>query len=767
MNRRNPAAIPDRIILERIHFESVFSPMPDFLSRPATLVLAAVLATSVSGAEKTSKNRLADAQSPYLQQHADNPVDWYPWGNEAFERANRENKVVLLSIGYSTCHWCHVMNRESFSDPDIAAYLNEHFVCIKVDREERPDIDQVYMTFVQQLTGTGGWPLNVWLTPNREPFFGGTYFPPNRNRGNVRATFPEVLNRIQTMWTEDREGILKRGSEIVAILNQMADRNGDDNPGSRLDESLIVAAIESFDSAFNESSGAFGSGPNFPNGANLAFLLRSSALKSLDSKQSAAARKMALASLDAIANGGINDHIGGGFHRYTVDGDWRLPHFEKMLHDQATMVDAYLEAWKATQESRYRKAVIDTCSYLIRDMQAPSGGFYSAEDAESYESEESSQKREGAFYVWSLSQAKEALEETGLLALASAYYGIRENGYAPRVGSNSNELDGYIVLRIEKSIAEIAREFQIDEPTARDRVSEINRTLLQFRSKRVRPHLDDKIITAWNGLAISALAKAGQILEEDSYVAAARRAAEFARTHLYQSESRQLLRLYRGAPSNVQAFTEDYAFLIQGLIDLYEATGEPNWLDWANTLQETQNSLFYDNENSGFFEFGESEDIVFDLPKNGFDGAMPSSNSVSAKNLARLGQFFDNESYSDMARSTADSFVPTMKKSPIAMPALLDASLYILRKPIQIVIASTGDNREMESVASSFLLPNRLLLHADSGPSQEYLGQRLSFIKSVKPIEGVTTAYVCEDFVCQLPARSPEALRSQLEELVD
>ena len=298
-------------------------------------------------------------------------------------------------------------------------------------------------------------------------------------------------------------------------------------------------------------------------------------------------------------------------------------------------------------------------------------------------------------------------------------------------------------------------------------MNEIDRILFEIRSKRVRPHLDDKIITAWNGLAISALAKAGQILEKDSYVAAARRAAEFLKTNLYQSESRELLRLYRGTPSHVQAFTEDYAFLIQGLIDLYEATGEPNWLDWANTLQETQNSLFYDNENSGFFEFGESEDIVFDRPKNGFDGAMPSSNSVSTKNLARLGQFFDNQSYSDMARNTADSFVPAMKKSPIAMPALLDASLYILRKPIQIVIASEGDHRDIESVASSILLPNRLLLHADSGPSQEYLGKRLSFIKSDKPVEGVTTAYVCEGFVCQLPARSTEALRSQLEDLVN
>ena len=392
MNRRDLATILGRIILERIHIESVFRPMPDFYSLRGTVFLVAIVATIASSAESSSANRLADSQSPYLQQHADNPVDWYPWGDEAFEKASRENKVVLLSIGYSTCHWCHVMNRESFSDPDIAAYLNEHFVCIKVDREERPDVDQVYMNFVQQLTGTGGWPLNVWLTPNREPFFGGTYFPPNRNRGNVRATFPETLNRIQSMWTEDREGILKRGSEIVAILNRMADSNDDESSDSQLDESFIISAIESFESAFNDSTGSFGSGPNFPSGANLAFLIRSSALKSLESNQTNAARKMALASLNAIANGGINDQIGGGFHRYTVDGGWKLPHFEKMLYDQATLVDAYLEAWKATQESRYRGAVVDTCSYMIRDMQAPSGGFYSAEDAESYESKESSRE---------------------------------------------------------------------------------------------------------------------------------------------------------------------------------------------------------------------------------------------------------------------------------------------------------------------------------------------------------------------------------------
>jgi uncharacterized protein YyaL (SSP411 family) len=739
--------------------------MPEFFSRGGTVVLATILAAHAPGAEISSGNRLANAQSPYLQQHADNPVDWYPWGDEAFEKAKREKKVVLLSIGYSTCHWCHVMNRESFSDPDIADYLNEHFVCIKVDREERPDIDQVYMTFVQQLTGTGGWPLNVWLTPNREPFFGGTYFPPDRKRGNVRATFPEALNRIHDMWTNDREGILKRGSEIVAILNQMAGSDDNEDPDTKLDESLIVPAIEGFNAAFNADTGAFGTGPNFPSGANLAFLIRSSALSSLDPKPATAAREMALASLDAIARGGINDHIGGGFHRYTVDREWRLPHFEKMLYDQATLVDAYLEAWKATRENRYRKAIIDTCSYLIRDMQAPSGGFYSAEDAESYESNESSQKREGAFYVWSLSQAEEALEESGLLDIASSYYGIHVNGNAPNVGSSSNELEGYNMLRIEKSIAELSKEFRIDESTVRNRVNAINRILFKIRSTRVRPHMDDKVITAWNGLAISALAKAGQVLDEDSYIDAARQAAEFVKNHLYLSETQQLVRLYRGAPSSVQAFTEDYAFLIGGLIDLYEATGEPTWLDWANSLQESQNRLFYDQENGGFFEFGKSEDIIFDRPKNGFDGATPSSNSVSVKNLARLSQFFDNEHYNAMALDTAKSFVPSLKKSPISMPALLDASLYVIRKPIQIVIASNGDSDEMESVANSILLPNRLLLHADSGASQDYLGQRLSFIKSAKPIGGVATAYVCEDFVCQLPARTPEALRSQLIEL--
>lgn len=740
--------------------------MPPFFDHRTKAFVAAVFMAIILGADTPAANRLVNAQSPYLQQHANNPVAWYPWGNEAFEKAQRENKMVFLSIGYSTCHWCHVMNRESFSDPNIAAYLNENFVSIKVDREERPDIDQVYMTFVQQLTGSGGWPLNVWLTPDRKPIFGGTYFPPDRRRANARATFPEVLNRIQIMWTEDREGVLNRGNEIVSVLNQFSVPKSSDTTGAKLGESLVDAAIEDLKSAFNETTGAFGSGPNFPSAANVAFLLRSSALKTLDSEKRNAAREMALASMDAIIRGGINDHIGGGFHRYTVDGAWKLPHFEKMLYDQATVIGALLEAWRATGEPRYQEAVFDTCSYLMRDMLAPSGGFYSAEDAESYESKTLENKREGAFYIWSLTQAQEALGDGDLLAMASAYYGIRANGNAPRVSSSSEALDGYNILRVEKSINELANEFKIDEETVIDRLGEIRRLMEQARSKRARPHLDDKIITSWNGLAISALAKAGQIFGRESYIAAAKGAASFIRAQLYNGDKKQLWRLYRGVPSSVEAFTEDYAFLIQGLIDLYEASREPEWLDWAYTLQQSQNRLFYDSDNGGFFEFTEGQDIVFERSKNRFDGAMPSSNSISAKNLARLGQFFDDESFSEMARSTAEAFLPDLVKSPISMPALIDSSLYIFRKPIQIVIASNGDSREMESTANSFLLPNLLLLHADSGSSQEFLGRRLSFIRSARPIDGESTAYVCEDFVCQLPARSPQALRSQLENLV-
>ncbi len=729
------------------------------------LMLSGILLNAETPPPDAKPNRLLTEQSPYLQQHAYNPVDWFPWGDEAFAKAKAEGKIVLLSIGYSTCHWCHVMNRESFSNPEIAAYLNENFVCIKVDREERPDIDSVYMNFVQQLTGGGGWPLNVWLTPDRNPFFGGTYFPPDRSRGTPGATFPELLSRIQEMWTSDPNSVVERSEQIVSTLNEFAAQS-DNASRPNLDVELVASTIESFQSAFNARTGAFGAGPNFPSAANLSFLLKASVVKELDAAQRAVAKRMALGSLDSILTGGIQDHLGGGFHRYTVDGEWKLPHYEKMLYDQATLIKAYVDAWKSARDEKYRDVIVNTCEYLLRDLRHEQGAFYSAEDAESYESSDAKEKREGAFYVWSIEELNAALTDPKLASIARSYYTFSENGNAPSGPFNTAEVAGYNTLRIEKSIADLATEFHLTEKEIHEKLERIKTTLFNFRSQRPRPHLDDKIITSWNGLAISALSQAAQTLGKPEYAQAASEAAHFIQSNLFNPANGQLTRLYRNAPSSVEAFADDYAYLIEGLVDLYEATADPQWLDWANTLQKTQISLFYDEANGGFFGFKASEEIVFDQTKDSFDGAIPSTNSTSVKNLARLGQFFDNADYTDKARQSILSFLPSLTKAPMSMPALLDAALYVIKKPIQIVIAEKPGNTSMRTIASEILLPNRLLLHADSGASQKYLGEHLPFIQSAHAIDGNPTAYVCENFVCQLPARSPEALMEQLGNLV-
>ena len=729
------------------------------------LTLSGIWVSAETSPSNATPNRLLSEQSPYLQQHAYNPVDWFPWCDEAFEKAKTEGKVVLLSIGYSTCHWCHVMNRESFSNPKIADYLNEHFVCIKVDREERPDIDGVYMNFVQQLTGSGGWPLNVWLTPDRKPFFGGTYFPPDRSRGTQGATFPELLTRIYDMWKTDQGSVIERSEQMVIALNDFASQSTSHSSGE-IEIGLISAAIESFQNAFIERTGAFGAGPNFPSAANLSFLLKASVVKDVSDVQREKARQMALASLNAIMTGGIQDHIGGGFHRYTVDGEWKLPHYEKMLYDQATLIKAYVDAWKCTRDDKYREVIIKTSEYLLRDIRHAQGAFFSAEDAESYESSEARVKREGAFYVWSSEELNTALNDDHLASIAHSYYTLSENGNAPSGPFNTTEVEGYNTLRIEKSIADLAGEFQLSETEIDAKLDLIKTTLFIARAERPRPHLDDKIIPSWNGLAISALSQAAQTLGKPEYAQAATEAAQFIRSNLFNAKNGQLTRLYRNAPSTVEAFSDDYAFLIEGLVDLYEATADPQWLEWANTLQETLIALFYDDKNGGFFGFQASDEIVFNRSKDGFDGAIPSANSTSSKNLARLGQFFDNSDYSDKAKQSILSFLPSIADAPMRMPALLEAALYVIKKPIQIVVAENPGSTTMKTIASEILLPNRLLFHADAGASQRFLGKHLPFIQRTQAIEGKPTVYVCENFVCQLPARSPEALKKQLAHLL-
>ncbi|HRJ70804.1 MAG TPA: thioredoxin domain-containing protein, partial [Terrimicrobiaceae bacterium] len=509
-----------------------------------------------------SLNRLAGEKSPYLLQHKDNPVDWRPWGPEAFAEAARTNKPVFLSIGYSTCHWCHVMAHESFENPDIAALMNEHFVNIKVDREERPDVDRLYMAFVQATTGGGGWPMSVWLTPGGEPFFGGTYFPPEDRYG--RAGFPNILTQISRLWQEDRGRVESEGRRVTAALReslQSAAAGNDPEGAEPLDR-----ALASFTRSFDAEHGGFGGAPKFPRPSVINFLLRSAMRGSGD--ESIRAREMALATLRHMAAGGLRDHLGGGFHRYSVDAFWHVPHFEKMLYDQAQLAISYIEAWQLTQEAHYADIARETLEYVLRDMTHPAGGFFSAEDADSLLCHGGSEHAEGAFYVWSRSEIRDALG--GNAEEFCRHYGVEEAGNAPAGSDPQGEFTGKNIL--------IVRGAGESRTLAESRAK-----LLALRNERPRPHLDDKILTAWNGLMISAFARAGAAFGETRYLAAARRAADFLATHL--TREGRLLRTWREGAGDIGGFAEDYACLIQGLLDLYEATFESRWLHWALDLQ--------------------------------------------------------------------------------------------------------------------------------------------------------------------------------------
>ena len=720
------------------------------------LCLATALYAEETPSPDAEPNRLIEEKSPYLRQHAYNPVDWFPWSDEAFEKAKIENKLVFLSIGYSTCHWCHVMNRESFSNPEIASYLNDNYICIKVDREERPDIDQVYMTFAQRATGSGGWPLNVWLTPDRKPFYAGTYFPPSRRPGYGSPAFPEILKHIDSLWQENPDEIIAQSEKIVATLNESLASNNESTELT-IDANTLPTAVSDFDAAFDDRYGGFGPAPKFPSTAGLSFLLSVAANLGTAEDSRDVAKDMALYTLDAIARGGINDHIAGGFHRYSVDSGWKIPHFEKMLYDQGLLASVFADAWILTRKDEYRFVTERTLDYLLDQMRHEEGGFYSAEDAESIDPEKLEEKREGAFYVWSWEQLEAALGEPDLLQQAAEAFQLQKIGNVPPGLRGADEVIGYNTLHY-------AKKHSVPEET----IQLILNKLATAQKKRTRPGLDNKIIVGWNGMAISAFAKAALLWNSDRYRNTAIEAAIFIKNRLYDSDTTTLKRLYLDGPSKAKAYADDYAYLIRGLIDLYEATADIQWLDWANALQETQIDQFYDVESGGFFSFAPSDDIVFNPMKEIFDGAVPSVSSISVENLARLAQVFDREDYAEKATQTIAAFEYLIRHSGRQLPYLLKASSFVAQKPIQIVLAGDPKSqpfREMLELAAQTPLAQLLLLYADGSDGQNYLGQSLEFIKAIIPPETGATAYVCENFTCRLPARTPEALAQQLRDL--
>jgi len=747
-----------------------------------------------SSAHLEHTNMLAHEKSPYLLQHAHNPVDWYPWGEDAFAKARHENKPIFLSVGYSTCHWCHVMAHESFESEEVAAIMNREFVNIKVDREERPDVDRVYMTFVQATTGGGGWPMSVWLTPDLKPFVGGTYFPPEDRYG--QPAFQKVLERIAIAWKQDHDKLVEQGGKIVEALREFQSTATIEG---KLDGSILDAAYQQLDRSFDPKEGGFSSAPKFPRPATLNFLTRFYARScgigfqpiSGEHRQDADATAdgkhaldMALFTLRKMAAGGMHDHIGGGFHRYSVDRYWHVPHFEKMLYDQAQLAVAYLDAFQITRNPGFEAVARDILDYVARDMTSKEGAFFSAEDADSpisvaavYDRREEPATKteigahraplqktaEGAFYIWTKKEIDDALGDAA--EIFDFHYGVQPHGNAPEGSDPHDEFRGKNILIERRTIADTARQFKKSEQEIRDSLAKSREKLFAIRAKRPRPHLDDKIIAAWNGLMISAYARAAQVLDDPHYLEIATRAAKFLWANLYDKKSKLLYRNYREGRSEIEAFADDYAFVIQGFLDLYEASFDVELLKPATELQETQDRRFFDEKNGGYFSTSGTDESVFLRMKDDNDGAEPAASSVAALNLWRLSQICDEPKMAERARKTTDAFARTLTNFASAMPQMLVALDYSLSKPRQIVIAGKKDAPETKALLKEVhrhFLPKTILLLADGADGQKYLGEKNEAIRAMTLVEGKSAAYVCENFTCKAPVTDSKQLAELL-----
>jgi len=680
-------------------------------------------------------NRLINETSPYLLQHAHNPVDWYPWGKEAFERAKKENKPIFLSIGYSTCHWCHVMERESFENEQIAGIMNEHFVSIKVDRELRPDVDEIYMTAVQMMTGTGGWPLSVFLTPDGKPFYGGTYFPPKDLYG--RPGFERALLSVADAWKNRRQELADSSQKLSEVLANLSGPTEKET----LSAEMLKGGFDYFRATFDGTNGGFGTAPKFPQPINMSMLL--SYWHRTDNTQ---ALQMVEKTLDAMAKGGIYDHIGGGFHRYATDARWLVPHFEKMLYDQALLSKVYLQAYQVTKNQNYATTAREIFEYVLRDMTDTQGGFYSAEDADS-------EGKEGAFYVWDPKQIKSILDKDEA-EIFIAYYGVTEEG---------NFEEDKTILNIAISTAQLEKKFQKDHTALMDVLSKARSKIFNERAKRIRPHRDDKIITAWNGLMISSMAYGGAVLQEEKYIRAAERAATFILANLHKRG--RLMRYYRDGRAVELAFLNDYAFTIMGLLDLYGASFEAKWLIEAKMLTEEMIKLFADNEQGGFFLTGRDSEKLIARIKPNSDGVIPSGNSTAAFALLKLGRLTMNQYYTEQGVKVLESFSQQLKQLPAFSTEMLTALNFWLCPTQEIVIAGNveaTDTKQMLKLVRSKFLPNSVVLFnkQDNMDSDTY--RTIPFIKNQAAIDGKATVYVCENYVCNQPVNKIDDLDKML-----
>jgi uncharacterized protein len=675
------------------------------------------------------KNRLAREKSPYLLQHAGNPVDWFAWNDEAFEKARKENKPIFLSIGYSTCHWCHVMERESFEDGRVAEFLNTHFVSVKVDREERPDVDKIYMMFVQATTGSGGWPMSVFLTPDLKPFYGGTYFPPDNRHG--RPGFLQVLRHVSELWQKRKNDIAASADETHARL-EIALKTA---PVADADftDAALKNAVATFKRAYDPRHGGFGGAPKFPQ-PSVPQLLLCCAKRFQDDE----ATQMVLQTCERMAAGGIHDQLGGGFARYSVDAEWLVPHFEKMLYDNAQLTQLYLDAYLVLKTERFAAVARDILDYVLRDMTHADGGFYSAEDADS-------EGQEGKFYCWTHEELSKLLSPEEF-NVAVKFFGITADGNFID-HSHPQPLRGLNVLSIVKPI----------EPADEKLLASAKEKMLKMRAKRVRPHLDDKILASWNGLMLAAFARASAVLDEPKYKAAAEKNLQFIREKLWTAGKKPaLFHRWRDGERDKAQLLEDYAFLLYGVIELYEATLEPGHLDFAIELATAMLDKFFDVENGGFWQSGgSSKDLILRL-KDDYDGAEPSGNSVAALSLLKLGAITGDKKFTQAAEKTFKLFAERLESFPQAVPFLLQALDFLLQEPARVVIAGERSSRkfhELLRAAHSVYQPNKIIL-GNTGAVEEF--------SRTLPAKGEATVYVCFGNECKPPTDNAEQVKKLL-----
>jgi uncharacterized protein len=704
-------------------------------------------------------NRLGLERSPYLLQHAGNPVDWYPWGDEAFEKARGENKPIFLSIGYSTCHWCHVMEHESFENDEVAQMLNASFVAVKVDREERPDVDRVYMAFVQSTTGSGGWPMSVFLTPELKPFFGGTYFPPTSRWG--RPGFVDILQEISRIWADDRARVDFAAAELFDRLKSVAGADGRSRAESQLaGPETLTQAVAEYLSAFDRRNGGFSDAPKFPRPVELLFLLREYAR----GKDPAILDAVA-ATLRAMALGGMRDHVGGGFHRYSVDPAWRVPHFEKMLYDQAQLTIAFLEGAQATGQDFFAAVAEDTLAYVLRDMRDPStGGFYSAEDADSLPERNATEKREGAFYVWSDAELRDVLGADA--DVARARFGIEPGGNAPQ--DPQGEFTGQNILYSARSLDQVAADTGRSVDDVMAALGRVRRTLFDVRATRPRPHLDDKILVSWNGLMIAALARAARVLPQSpdagEWLDSARRAATFIRSTLWQSGEQRLLRRYRDGDAAIEAYAEDYACLIWGVIELFECEGDASWLAWARELQARQDALFWDPDEGGWFSTTGADPAVLLRLKEDYDGAEPAASSVSVMNELHLAYLLDDDEARQRAARTLARYGPRAGRAARVIPLMLAGlSAWHAGLGQVVVVGHPSDDATLllRAELAKHYLPFAVVIPIVPGPGAEALARMIPFVRPMAA-RANPTAFVCQDFLCREPVSTAAALAAQL-----